>query len=326
MNDGTDTIFRGVGLTVSAINITAVAGLAPGVLPNATQTVPYNASVSASGGAGGYTYTASGLPSGLSINSSTGAITGTISLSTFGIGRSSVSVTAKDSNLVSYTKTMSIDVMGLVAALPTVAPSGLGFDGCSIGVPCSRNVNVLNGGVAPFTWSASGLPAGMTIRTGSGVTGNGTIPGDAEIWGAPTAAGLFNVEVVVTDAIGATATNTFPLRVATIMQVGNAAVFLKQRAPGRLGGMGGHHRDNIQPINDRLQVALNRPDWLPPVADFQLLQGVGKRAPLRAVRCVQFVITLAPYPVVLFGNIDQLEVHGKSANHADGIVGRQAVQ
>ncbi len=53
----------------------------------------YTGSVTASGGTAPYLYSASGLPSGLSINSSTGAISGT----TTAVGAASVSVTVTDS-------------------------------------------------------------------------------------------------------------------------------------------------------------------------------------------------------------------------------------
>ncbi|QHW31578.1 hypothetical protein GZH47_12500 [Paenibacillus rhizovicinus] len=46
-------------------------------LPDATKTLAYSASVAATGGTAPYAYSATGLPKGLSINDSTGAITGT---------------------------------------------------------------------------------------------------------------------------------------------------------------------------------------------------------------------------------------------------------
>ena len=85
-------------------------------------------------------------------------------------------------------------------------------------MPCSRSVGVFSGGTAPFTWTASGLPAGMSIRTGDGVTSSWITPGDVELWGSPDATGTFSVQLTVTDATGATATNTFPLKVSPLVQ------------------------------------------------------------------------------------------------------------
>lgn len=52
------------------------------------------------------------------------------------------------------------------------------------------------GGTAPYTWSASGLPAGLTM-------------GDGVISGTPTASGSFTVTVTVTDSTSAVATASY---------------------------------------------------------------------------------------------------------------------
>jgi len=88
ISDGTDTVSKSVFRQVFAVNITT-----PGLLPNATQNAVYNAAVAASGGTGPYTFTASGLPNGLSISSG-GVISGTV---TQGAGKTNVQVQAKDS-------------------------------------------------------------------------------------------------------------------------------------------------------------------------------------------------------------------------------------
>ena len=212
LSDGVDTQFRSYGLTVSPINV-AAAGPAPAVLPNITQNVAYSTTVTASGGTGGYTYTASGLPGGLGINATTGVISGTTNFFT---GRYQVNITAKDSSNSSYTKRMAITVVGPAATLPTFG-SALFVDDFTVGVPLSRTVSV-SGGAAPYAWSVTGLPAGMSSRTGSGVASDFTTPGDVELFGAPAAAGTFNVTVTATDGNGASVTNTFPLKVGTLFQ------------------------------------------------------------------------------------------------------------
>jgi len=62
-------------------------------LPTGTVTRTYGATLSASGGTSPYTWTATGLPSGLSLNSSTGLISGTLTAP----GTSTVTVTVTDS-------------------------------------------------------------------------------------------------------------------------------------------------------------------------------------------------------------------------------------
>src|SRR6185312_4572489 len=89
ISDGTDTIYRSQGFSVSAIDITS-----PGTLPNATQNASYNYTLTASGGAGGYVWTTNSLPNGLSMTSA-GVISGTV---TAGPGMWNFTATATDSN------------------------------------------------------------------------------------------------------------------------------------------------------------------------------------------------------------------------------------
>src|SRR5207247_270299 len=207
---------------ISAVNITTA-----GALPNATQNTAYNATIAAAGGAGGYTFTANNLPNGLSINSGTGVISGTVAS---GPGKFNIQVTARDTSNGSYTKNMAITVIGVPAALPFISPYGsTGLDDCTIGVPCSRGLGVTNGGTAPFTWTATGLPPGMAVRFGSGTTVPWISAGDVEVWGRPTAAGTYNVQLTVTDANITTATNIFPLKVSTLMPTTGLNIFSLNR-------------------------------------------------------------------------------------------------
>ncbi|HVU46049.1 MAG TPA: Ig domain-containing protein, partial [Terracidiphilus sp.] len=64
-------------------------------LPGATIGMAYSASITASGGTPPYKYSATGLPTGLVISSSSGAITGTPAQNS--VGTSSVKVTVTDS-------------------------------------------------------------------------------------------------------------------------------------------------------------------------------------------------------------------------------------
>ena len=206
VNDGAETIFRTVSLSVFAIRITT-----PGELPNATQNAAYTTTISASGGTGVLTFTANCcLPFGLTL-ASDGTISGTPNT---GPGRYGFDVTATDQNATSYSRRMAIVVVGEPPALPAIFA---GFDDCTFGVPCSRTVWVQNGGSAPFTWTAAGLPAGLAIRSGSGNTSRFVTPGDAEIIGLPRQIGTFNVTVTVTGADGGSATQTFPLRVSRLL-------------------------------------------------------------------------------------------------------------
>jgi uncharacterized protein (TIGR03437 family) len=205
--DSVDTVFRSIGLNVWAVQITS-----PGLLPNATQNAAYNFTLAASGGTPPYTFTANGLPNGLSLNSSTGAISGTVNA---GQNKYGINVTAVDSHGASYTKNMAIDVVGTPEQTQQIAPYG-NLDDCTIGVGCSRGIGVYSGGTAPYTWNVTGLPPGMSFRSGSGITASYVTAGELEMWGTPTALGTYNVNVTATDANGLSVTQVFALKVGAM--------------------------------------------------------------------------------------------------------------
>jgi hypothetical protein len=219
--NGTDTVYRSFAINVFAVRITS-----PGMLPNATLNTSYNYTLTAAGGTPPYTFSAGSLPSGLSLNSSTGAITGTV---TGGQGRWNTNITVSDSGGASYSKSMAIDILNPPVSAPYIGPYG-NFDHCTVGWGCSLGVGVWNGGTAPFTWSAVGLPPGVDIRSGSGVTNNWVWAGDVEIWGTPTATGTYNVQLTVTDANGLTSNGVLPLVVKALGVDGN------DRLPGGTRG------------------------------------------------------------------------------------------
>lgn len=80
----------------------------PGGLPNAVTGHAYNVALAASGGTPPYSFSAGGLPGGLSLSSS-GVISGTV---TSGPGRNSISLRVTDSQGVSSGKQMGIEVLG----------------------------------------------------------------------------------------------------------------------------------------------------------------------------------------------------------------------
>ena len=209
ITDNTGTVYRGASLGVFDIHITT-----PAELPNAIQDVPYSTQIVATGGTPPYQFAASSLPDGLFLDPATGAISGTVK---FSVGPYRFDVTVTDAGHVSYSKTMMIDTIGVPPRLPSIAPYGNDWDDCTFGVHCGLGISVWGGGAAPFSWSAIGLPAGLSIRFGSDIRGNWPPPGDAYITGVPTAIGTFPVQVTVTDAEGVTATNIFPIRISRLM-------------------------------------------------------------------------------------------------------------
>jgi hypothetical protein len=168
----------------ASLSITIVAPLTfitTSPLTSGVVNVAYSATMQASGGTQSYTWSATGLPAGLTINASTGVISGTPTTS----GTSSASVTVKDSGSpqLSATGTFSITI-GSTPVISTQSPLPNGVVNSAYSTPLN-----VSGGTSPYTWSATGLPAGLSINASSGT-----------ISGTPTAAGTSTANVTVKDA------------------------------------------------------------------------------------------------------------------------------
>ena len=118
-----------------------------------------SASLVESGGTGPYTWMVSGgsLPAGLSLNSSSGVISGTPTTT----GTASFSVTVKDSeNITSPAANLSITITGVTIST-TSLPNG------EVGVGYSQTVIASGGTGPPYTWTLTGgsLPGGLTLNS-----------------------------------------------------------------------------------------------------------------------------------------------------------------
>jgi uncharacterized protein YdaL len=153
-------------------------------LPAATVGQPYSASLSSKGGVAPYTWSVSSgsLPAGLSLNSTTGAVTGTPTAA----GSGAVGFTVTDSstpNAASVSKTLTVTVNAPPLAIVTGSlPIG------TMKQPYSATLTA-SGGTAPYVWSASGLPAGLTLNAATGV-----------LSGTPTRTGSYSIRVKLTDS------------------------------------------------------------------------------------------------------------------------------
>jgi hypothetical protein len=174
--------------TVSATDSKGLAGngnfgitIAPADLIIVTPSLPdgvvgtaYSATLNATGGVPPYTWTATGLPDGVTVNGAT--IGGTPTTS----GKFTVTVSVKDSQQGSAPQTRSYGVGVAPPPLPplvittTAAPNG------TVGTAYSATISA-SGGAAPYTFSATGLPAGLSISASGTITGTPTVPGDSTI-------------------------------------------------------------------------------------------------------------------------------------------------
>ena len=143
--------------------------------------------VVASNGVAPYTWSATGLPGGLSVDSA-GKISGTPSTA----GSYPVTVTVRDAKGASAS---TGTITWTVAAKPTITAPTNRSDRKS--TPVTVN-SAVSGGTGPFQWSISGQPSGLTINQNTGVI-SGTTPGTT---------GTYTVTVSVKDAF-VTVSSTF---------------------------------------------------------------------------------------------------------------------
>jgi hypothetical protein len=148
-----------------------------------------------SGGAS-LTYSATGLPAGLSISSTSGLISGSPTTA----GSSSVTVSASDSTGASGSTTFTWTVAN---SGNTVTVTNPGNQSSTVGKAVSLQIQATDSGGASLTYSATGLPAGLSISSTSGL-----------ISGTPTTAGSSSATVTATDTTGATGSATFKWTVA----------------------------------------------------------------------------------------------------------------
>lgn len=183
-------------LVCSGAAASAQIVLSPSSLPAATQGQFYSQSVTASGGTGPYTYavTSGSLPTGLNLNTNTGAITGTPTVQ----GVSNFTITATDATTATGQRSYSLAVGTFsLTLLPTTLPNG------SQGSAYSQTITAV-GGTAPYTFtiSSGSLPTGLSLDTGG------------DIAGTPTVGGSYGFVVQAADANGNTGFRPYTINVA----------------------------------------------------------------------------------------------------------------
>ncbi|MGJ0479243.1 autotransporter domain-containing protein [Pantoea agglomerans] len=118
-------------------------------------------------------------------------------------GSDSFTYTASNNSGTSARARVSITV---TPVLLTVLPAGGALTAATAGSRWSQTVSAA-GGTAPYSFSASTLPAGITLNAGSGL-----------LSGAPTVAGSFTFEVTAADSSGASGTASYMLTVNAATQ------------------------------------------------------------------------------------------------------------
>jgi hypothetical protein len=172
----------------------------PAALPrDGVKNAPFSTTLALSGGKAPFTWSVSKgtLPLGLSLNSATGEISGTPTVSAAPTNPFLFSVQVVDSGVPVRSATQDVSLK--IVDAPVVATSSL--LGGTTGDPTYDQPLKVDFGTAPFTWSLvpgqGDLPGGLKMD-----------PGTGEITGTPTGAGTFNFTVQAVDS-------TTPKQVAT---------------------------------------------------------------------------------------------------------------
>ncbi len=194
-------------VATQALSATIAAAAAPLTittqsLANGQQGTAYSATLNATGGATPYTWSISSgqLPPGTSLNSTSGAITGTPTQS--GAFYFTAKILDSGSPALSAAVNLSIQIAAAVSSLQistTALPAGATFAAYDA-------LLAATGGTAPYTWSlqSSSLPAGLALSA----TG--------QISGTPTQNGSFTFILQVKDSSSPaqTASKSFTISVA----------------------------------------------------------------------------------------------------------------
>jgi uncharacterized repeat protein (TIGR01451 family) len=172
----------------------------PPTLPGGVQGTAYSQSVAVSPATPGYTYavTTNVLPPGLSLDATTGAITGTPSAA----GNYTFVVTATGGGGCTKSQSYNLLITGTCTTItvnPTTLPNG------TLGTAYPLTTVSATGGVAPYAFAVTQgvLPAGLALN---GTTG--------EITGTPTAAGTLSFRITATGQGGCTGSRVYVVSVA----------------------------------------------------------------------------------------------------------------
>ena len=183
-------------------------GINERTLPGATRNVPYSTTLTATGGIPPYTW---GLdvsaPKGLSIDSSNGILSGTLTTA----GSFPVPVTLRDSTGATVSVTYTLAVGNAVSITTTSLPNG------APNAPYSATLTAVGGSI-PYHWDviAGSLPPGLAINTLFNSMG--------QISGTPTAQGSFPFTVKVTDFNGGTDTKALTIVTGQFLVITTASL------------------------------------------------------------------------------------------------------
>jgi large repetitive protein len=193
-------------VSFTMIVVPALAITTATALPQGSASTAYEAQLAATGGTPPYAWSVlaegGAPPAGVTLNTSTGRLSGTPSAA----GSYSFSVRVTDSAGRTATKAFTMTVVpALAITTATALPDG------PAGAPYEAQLTA-TGGIAPYAWTVlaevGALPAGVALDASTG-----------RLSGTPAAAGNYNFSVRVTDSAKGAAIKAFTLTVTNALAI-----------------------------------------------------------------------------------------------------------
>jgi hypothetical protein len=218
----TDSVNATASKSFTLTIVPALLTITTGALPGGFGQTAYSATISATGGVPPYKWSASGLPSALTINPATGIISGTPGPQ----GTFAFTVTVTDSVGGTNTQTFTITVtIGTLKITSVALPSARATVFYTTQLTAS-------GGVLPYTWSPVGqIPAGFVVLS------NGTICGTdprAEVLSFPVR--VLDGQGDTADALVGLTVTPAPLLITTTTMPGGTAGMAYSQSLSATGG------------------------------------------------------------------------------------------
>ena len=186
-------------VTINSLSITTLT------LPDWTVGVAYDQTIAESGGVApvAFSVSAGSLPTGLSLDPNSGAITGTPTDSADSPYAFTITATDADGNAGSQAYTVAINPAPSITTL--TLPSG------TVGQAYSQTIGETGGtGAIAFSVSAGTLPTGLSLDPSTGaITGTPTDSADSP----------FNFTVTATDAVGAAGSQDYSVTINSVPSI-----------------------------------------------------------------------------------------------------------
>jgi uncharacterized protein (TIGR03437 family) len=185
------SVSRAFSLVVACPAVT----LSPTTLPGGQVGAAYTQTLTATGGGTpSFALSAGALPPGLTLNTATGALSGTPTQA----GTFTFTIRATDNSGCSGTREYTLTI-----ACPTVTLSPNTLPGGQVGAAYTQTLTATGGGAPSFALSTGALPPGLTLNTATGA-----------LSGTPTQAGTFTFTIRATDSSGCSGTREYTLTIA----------------------------------------------------------------------------------------------------------------